>query len=191
MYPINSQVLGTLSDEKFARFCLEQRELRIERTEMGEVIILPPTHSETGFLNSEINRQLANWNHETGLGYVFDSSTGFRLRGKAIRSPDASWLSKVRYQQLSPDDRKGFMKVCPEFVIEFRSESDSLTDMEEKMQHYLSSGAKLAWLIDPKAEKVQVFLPAKRTTILEGFDRTLSGGEVLPGFILDFSVLQM
>lgn len=189
MFPISSQVLGGLSDETFERFCLEQRDLRIERTESGEIIIMSPAYSETGFLNSEINYQLQKWNHQYRKGYVYDSSTGFRLKGKAVRSPDASWLSKARYQALSDEDKKGFMRVCPEFVIELRSESDTLPALKSKMESYRAGGALLGWLIDPETQSIWIYRTDGKVEEVRGFDQKISGEPVLSGFSLDLSEL--
>jgi Uma2 family endonuclease len=190
MFPISSQALGVLSNEEFEKFCLEQRDLRIERTESGEIIIMSPTYSESGFLNSEINRQLGNWNHQHRKGYVYDSSTGFRLKGKAVRSPDASWLSLERYSNLSPEEKRGFMRVCPEFVIELRSDSDTIPDLKAKMESYLKNGALLGWLIDPETETVWIFRADGSRDEVQGFDQKLSGESLLPGFELDLGELR-
>ena len=130
------------------------------------------------------------WNRQTRLGKVFDSSTEFRLPNGAKRSPDASWVILQRWEALSPDDRKRFPPLCPNFVIELRSETDSLKGLRAKMQEYQNNGARLGWLIDPQTPLIEIYRPSRDVeTINFSFDEppTLSGEDVLPGFILDLT----
>ena len=179
-----------LTDEQFYQLCVANEQWHLELTAEGELIIMPPTGGESGIRNSDLNLQLGLWNRQTKLGKVFDSSTEFRLPNGAKRSPDASWVRLQRWEALSPEDRKRFPPVCPDFVIELRSETDSLKDLRAKMQEYQANGARLGWLIDPQTPLVEIYRPSRDVeTIHFSFDQppTLSGEDVLPGFVLDLN----
>ena len=175
-----------VTQEQFEALAAANRDLRLERTSYGELIVNPPTGGESGQRNFRITGQLARWCEEhEDLGEGFDSSTGFRLPSGADRSPDASWVSRERWQALTPQQRKGFVPLCPDFVIELRSESDSLPTLQGKMQEYLANGARLGWLIDPQNRRVEIYRQGKEVEVLEN-PTELSGEDVLPGFVLNF-----
>jgi Uma2 family endonuclease len=177
-----------LTDEQFYQLCVANQEWRLELTAKGELIIMPPTGGETGIRNSDIIAQLVIWNRQTKLGKVFDSSTEFRLPNGAKRSPDASWVRLERWEVLSAEDKKRFPPLCPDFVIELRSETDSLKELRAKMREYRDNGARLGWLIDPQTPSVEIYRPfVEVETISFSSDAppTLSGEDVLPGFVLD------
>jgi Uma2 family endonuclease len=163
---------------------IANRDLRLELTADGELIVNPPTGGESGKRNLSISRQLGNWYevHED-LGEAFDSSTGFILPNGARLSPDASWVSRQRWEALTPKERKGFVPLCPDFVVELRSESDSLTQLRSKMQEYMDNGARLGWLINPQQRRVEIYRAGVAVQMLEN-PTELSGEEVLPGFVL-------
>ena len=173
-----------LSDDQLYEFAQINRDLRIERNGRGELIIIPPTGGETGQRNAEITMQLRLWAKRDGSGATFDSSTGFRLPNGAVRSPDASWIKKSRLAGVSDDDKKKFVPLCPDFIIELRSATDSLSVLKEKMQEYLDNGAQLGVLLDPEQRRVYVYRPGAEVEELEG-PETISGEPILPGFILD------
>ncbi|MDX2247736.1 MAG: Uma2 family endonuclease [Bacteroidia bacterium] len=189
---IASKVLGRMSDEEFIHFTQEQRDLRIERNEKGEIEIMAPTFSETGRINAEIVRQLSNWNVSTKLGFVFDSSAGFRIdpTKEVVRSPDAAFIRKERYAALSPTDKKNFVPLCPDFVIELRSHSDSLSRLQKKMKNYIAYGASLGWLFDTENETVYIYHADGSRDVHKGYSGNLSAGEVLPGFALELDMLK-
>jgi Uma2 family endonuclease len=179
-----------LTDEQFYQLCVANQELRLELTAQGELIIMPPVGGETSIRNSALTAQLAIWNRQTNVGKVFASSTEFRLPNGAKLSPDASWVKLERWEALSPEDRKRFPPLCPDFVIELRSETDSLKDLGAKMQEYQANGARLGWLIDPQTPLVEIYRPSTEVeTIHFSFDEppTLSGEDVLLGFVLDLT----
>lgn len=178
-----------MTDEEFYRFCLDNPDLRIERNEQQEIIIMSPTGSLSGHLNAEILRQLANWSVKNGLGKVFDSSTGFKLPDGSSRSPDASWVSNQAWKKLTKEEKRKFAPVCPEFVIELKSDTDDLADLKKKMRMWLHNGCQLAWLIDPDSQQSYLYRPSREPEAVVGFDQNLSGETVLPGFILDLSLL--
>ncbi len=176
-----------LDTKGFYELCQANQDLRIELTATGEVIIMPPTHSWTGKQNSGLNGQLWAWNDQTGLGIVFDSSTGFTLPNGAVRSPDVSWVSKERWGVLSEIQQKEeFSPLSPDFVIELRSSSDSLKKLREKMQEYLDNGVRLGWLIETTKKQVEISRLGQDVEVLES-PTTLSGEAVLPGFVLDLN----
>ena len=179
-----SELALHLTQEQFESLAAANRDLRLERTAAGELIVNPPTGGESGRRNLSISTQLGNWfeAHEE-LGEAFDSSTGFRLPNGADRSPDASWVSRERWELLTPQQQKGFVPLCPDFVIELRSESDSLPKLQAKMQEYIDNGAKLGWLIDPQNRRVEIYRPGREIEVWEN-PTELSGEDILPGFVL-------
>ena len=174
-----------LSDAQFEAICRQNRELRLERMATGELVIMPPTGGETGKRNTSMTGQLWFWNRKYKLGQVFDSSTGFRLPNGATRSPDASWVREDRWLQLTLDERQGFLPLCPDFAIELKSSSDSLKELQKKMEEYLANGLVLGWLLDPKRKSVEVYQPNKPCKTINQ-PKSLSADPVLPGFVMDF-----
>ncbi|GAB4194259.1 MAG: Uma2 family endonuclease [Coleofasciculaceae cyanobacterium] len=175
-----------LTDEQFFDLCQRNRDYRFERTASGELLIMSPTGSETGNRNIELSYQLQAWSRQHNLGIAFDSSTGFKLPNGANRSPDASWVRRERWEALTPEQRKKFAPLCPDFVVELRSETDSLKELQDKMREYIENGARLGWLIDRKNQRVEIYRPGQDVEILESPVR-LSGEDVLPGFVLDLT----
>jgi Uma2 family endonuclease len=176
-----------LTEEQFERLCQENPDLRIELSAQGELVIMPLTGLETGRKNTKITQNLANWSDADGTGVVFDSSTLFTLPNGAKRSPDASWVRKERWDALPPKERSGAGLLCPDFVVELRSPSDQLAELQEKMLELLN-GARLGWLIDPLEKKVYIYRPGQPPEEL-GDPPTVSGGPVLPGFVLELREL--
>ncbi|EDX73485.1 conserved hypothetical protein [Coleofasciculus chthonoplastes PCC 7420] len=175
-----------MTDDQFFEFCQINRDLRIERTATGELLIMPPTGTETGGRNFRLNGQLYNWTEQDGTGIGFDSSTGFTLPNGAERSPDAAWVKLERWNTLTPEQQQKFAPICPDFVIELRSASDNLTPLKTKMQEYINNGALLGWLIDCKKRQVYIYRPGVAMECLDN-PATISGESVLPGFVLDLS----
>ncbi|QSJ17576.1 Uma2 family endonuclease [Nostoc sp. UHCC 0702] len=173
-----------LTDEQFFQMCQKNRDYRFERTASGELLIMPPTGSDTGRRNVKITTQLDIWNSKSNLGEVFDSSTGFTLPNGAERSPDASWVKIERWNALTLEQQEKFAPICPDFVVELRSPSDSLKDLQDKMQEYIENGAQLGWLIDRKNKRVEIYRPGQDVEILDN-PTSLSGENVLPEFVLD------
>lgn len=174
-----------VTHEQFVALARLNRDLRLERTAGGELIVNPPTGGMTGRRNTSITGQLYRWfEANEGLGEAFDSSTGFSLPNGADRSPDAAWISRTRWESLTPEQREGFVPLCPDFVVELRSKSDRLESLRSKMDEYIDNGAKLGWLIDIKDRKVEIYRPHRSVEILDNPDE-LSGEDILPGFILN------
>ncbi len=179
---LNVQVIR-LTAEQFARLCQENPDLRLELTAQQELVIMSPTGSRTGRRNSRLTRHLDTWAEADGSGIAFDSSTMFTLPNGAIRSPDASWVRRERWDALTEDQQERFAPLCPDFVVELRSRTDRLSDLHDKMQEYVDNGACLGWLIDPIDKRVYVYRPDQPVESLDD-PATLSGDPVLPGFVL-------
>lgn len=177
-----------LSDEEFSNLCARNRDKRFEYTRTGDLIIMPPTSSETGERNAELTVDFGVWNRKTRAGRLFDSSAGFTLPNGARRSPDVSWISHARWDALSDEDKRGLAKICPDFVLELRSSSDHLRVLQDKMQEYLDNGARLGWLIDPLERVVYVYQPGEVAERLEA-PGEVAGEPVLPGFVLQLGAV--
>ena len=175
-----------VSEKDFEHLAIANRDLRLERKSNGELIIMPPTGGETGKSNTEIILQLAMWNKQTEKGVVFDSSTGFKMPSSAILSPDASWVLNEKWNSLTPEQKKKFPPICPEFVIELRSPTDRLQTLQDKMSEYINNGLKLGWSIDSINKKVAIYRQNKAVEILDN-PTIVSGENLLPGFSLDLT----
>jgi len=176
----------TLSDDQFYQLCQDNENWQLERTAQGELIIMPPVGGISGKREADLNAELWLWNRQTQLGQVFSSSTIFRLPNGAARSPDVAWVKRDRWESLTIEEQEKFPPLCPDFVIELRSRTDSLSQLQEKMQEYLNSGLQLGWLINPQAQQVEIYRPNQAIEIVQ-LPTILSGEQVLPGFILDIS----
>ncbi len=185
---MNSLTLNTdalqLDDEQFFQLCQDNRDLQFERNANGTLIIMPPTGGETGRRNLELAVELGVWNRQTQLGIAFDSSTGFKLPNGANRSPDVAWIPRERWEGLTAEEKQGFLPLCPDFVVELRSRTDSLPTLQEKMQEYIENGTRLAWLINPSSQTVQIYRPQQPVEVVNSPSQ-LSGEDVLPGFVLN------
>lgn len=172
--------------KQFEILASANRDLRLERNATGELIIMPPTGGNTGRRNIKISSQLEIWSTQNKLGVAFDSSTAFSLPNGAQRSPDASWVRLEKWNQLTIEQQDTFPPLCPDFVIELRSPSDSINKVKQKMTEYIDNGASLGWLIDPQQKTVTIYRPQQAVEVLNS-PQTLSGENILPGFILDLS----
>ena len=191
--PLNSLVLHWppslhLMNDQFFDFCQVNKELRIERTAQGDCEIMAPTGGETSWRNLSLAAQLYNWAERDGSGVVFDSSGGFVLPNGAIRSPDVSWVKKIRLAGLTAKQKQRFLPLCPDFVLELRSPSDSIKTLQNKMQEYSENGASLGWLIDPEGQQVLVFQPEKAIVRLDK-PQFLLADNLLTGFRLELQKL--
>lgn len=176
-----------MTDDDFFEFCQVNRDLRIERNKFGELVIMPPTGSETGNREGNIFGQLWVWSEQDGTGITFSPSAGFKLSTGAERSPDASWIRLERWNTLSAEQKQRFAPICPDFVVELRSHSDNLKPLQEKMLEYMQEpGFQLGWLIDRKNRQVYIYRPGEEVECLDN-PTTVSGDRVLPGFALNMS----
>lgn len=185
---VNLNSVIELTDEQFFQLCQANRDLRFERTAKGELIIMPPTGGETGNRNGRLTQKLFNWADANGTGIAFDSSTGFKLPNGADRSPDASWIKLERWNALTQKQQTRFLPLCPDFVVELLSPTDSLRDTQQKMQEYRDNGARLGWLINRKSRQVEIYRIGQEVEVLES-PVSLSGEDVLPGFVLNLEAI--
>ena len=178
----------SITPEHFERLCRKYRDLRLELTSTGELIIMPPTGLQTGRRNSNLTYQLEAWARTDGSGVCFDSSTLFALPNGAIRSPDASWVKHQNWDRLTGKQKNTFGPICPDFVVELRSKTDRLSPLRSKMEEYIANGSAMGWLIDPLTRRVYVYRANEELVILEN-PKSVSGEPLLPGFQLDMSEL--
>jgi Uma2 family endonuclease len=178
-----------LSDDQFYQLCQINEDWKLEQTAKGELIIMPPVGAISGNRESDFNGYVWLWNLQTKLGKVFSSSTVFTLPNGGKRSPDVAWIANERWESLTIKEKEKFAKICPDFVIELRSRTDSLSQLQEKMQEYLNSGLRLGWLIDPQNQQVEIYRQNQSVEIVS-LPTSLSGENVLPGFILELPVFK-
>ena len=173
-----------MDEDEFYDFCMRNEDLNLELSSEGDLIIMPPTGMESGKLNFELTGVFAAWVRQDGTGVGFDSSSMFSLPNGAKRSPDLCWIKKERWEALSKKEREKFSPICPDFVVELRSPSDSLKRLQKKMVEYMENGAQLGWLLDPSMRKVYVYKPDAEVEVLDD-PETVSGEPLLRGFTLD------
>ena len=181
-------LMRRMTDAEFFEFCMQHKDLRIERTSVGDLIIMPPTGGKTGNSNFTLTSKAGIWVERDGTGVGFDSSTCFVLPNGAIRSPDVSWIRRERWDALTEDEQAVFPPLCPDFVIELRSRTDSLKELQAKMEEYIANGAQLGWLLDPKGRAAYIYRPGRAVECLDA-PPTLAGDPELPGFVLDVAYL--
>jgi Uma2 family endonuclease len=175
------------TDEQFWHLCQANRDIPLERSAKGELLIMPPVGGTSGNSEANLITDVNIWNRQTGLGKVFSSSTIFKLPNGGDRSPDAAWIKLDRWQALTPEQQEKFPPICPDFVIELRSRTDALKPLQEKMQEYLNSGLRLGWLINPQDEQVEIYRPNQEVEVMN-FPVSLSGEDILPGFELNLPI---
>ncbi|PZV13617.1 MAG: hypothetical protein DCF21_14000 [Leptolyngbya sp.] len=175
-----------LTDEQFYQLCIHNPEMAIEQNAKGVLIVMPPVGGESGNQELELGTDLAIWNRQTQLGKVFSSSTIFQLPIGSKRSPDAAWVELSRWEALTPEQRRRFPPIAPDFVIEVRSSTDSLETLRSKMQEYMASGVRLGWLFNPKDQQVEIYRQGAAAAV-RPLPTQLSGDSVLPGFVLSAS----
>lgn len=196
---INFDRIIKITDDQFYQLCRDNPDVKFERNKWGEIIVMSPTGGETGKCNASMTGDFVIWNRQAKLGVVFDSSTCFKLPNGADRSPDVSWIKLERWNTLSQKQREKFPPIAPDFVLELMSPSDYLSDAQQKMQEYMDAGIKLGWLINRKDRKispsetlrecrVEIYRQGKEVEILDS-PTTLSGEDILPGFILDMEFI--
>ena len=173
-----------LSDEQCYQLCQINENWQLEETAQGELLIMPPVGAISGNREAEFNADLVIWNRQTKLGKVFSSSTIFILPNGGKRSPDVAWITNERWQALTLEEQEKFPPLCPDFVIELRSRTDSLKQLQDKMQEYLDSGLPLGWLIDPQNQQVEIYRQDQPIEIVK-LPTTLSGEQILPGFTFE------
>ena len=177
---LNFQPVIDLTEEQFFEFCQLNRDVRIERNAKGEVLVMPPTGGATGARNAELTMQLHLWAKQDGTGVAFDSSTGFALPDRSVRSPDDAWIARWRYDALTEAQKDRFLPLCPEFVIELKAPLDHLPSLQQKMEAYIENGTQLGWLIIPEQRTVSIYRPQSTVAVWENLN-ALSADPTLPG----------
>ena len=173
-----------MNDDQFFDFCQANRELRIERTAEGDILIMSPAGWRSGRRNAIITMRLGIWAERDGKGVVVDSSTGFRLPNGATRSPDAAWILKSRLERFSIAEQEKFLPLCPDFVIEIKSPTDSVADLKNKLQEYVENGARLGWLLNPEVRQLLIYRPGRAVEVVHHAE-AVSAEPELPGFALN------
>ncbi|MDQ3063211.1 MAG: Uma2 family endonuclease [Acidobacteriota bacterium] len=181
-------VLKKINDDEFENFCRHNPDVEIELTKEGELVIMPPTGGETGIRNFSLIFEFGKWLEKHPNGVAFDSSTVFKLPSGAKRSPDLAWAKNEKWNALSAEEKKKFPPLCPDFVVELRSPSDSLMNLQNKMKEYIENGASLGWLIDPVEKEVYVYRPDAEIEVLDNPEQ-VSGEPLLKGFALNVKKL--
>jgi Uma2 family endonuclease len=150
-----------MTDEELMRFCAMNEAVRVEREINGDLLVMTPAGNETSRINARVCRFMDEWAEADRRGVAFDSNGGFNLRDGSMRSPDAAWILKRRWDAMSSCDQERFTPICPDFVIEIRSKSDSLSQPQSKMAQWIANGAEVAWLIDPVRRVVEIYRPGE------------------------------
>ena len=185
---LNIPPVARLTDEQFYQLCQANRDLRFERNETGNLIIMSPTGGETSNRNGRLIQQLFNWNDRDNKGIAFDSSGGFKLPNNADRSPDAAWIPMEKWNALTLEQKQKFLPLCPDFVVELRSPTDNLKTLQAKMQEYIDNGTRLGWLINPQDKQVEIYRQDLEVEVLNS-PTNLSGENILPGFVLNLELI--
>ena len=187
---LQGSLITSFSDDEFFEFCQANRDLRVERNARGEIEIMTPAGYVSSAQSGEVFAQVRNWNKEYKLGRVADSSMGYVLPDKSTLSPDASWFSLAAWAKVPVARRRKFLPICPEFVVEVMSPSDTLPGSQAKMEQWLANGVQLGFLLTDEPETAYVYRPGQPVETIHGFDHELSGEPVLPGFRLDLRELR-
>jgi Uma2 family endonuclease len=185
MIPItlNLEPVVKLTHQEFYQLCVANPDAKLELTSSGELVVMSPTGGVSGNRNNKLTQRVGNWTDEDGTGIAFDSSTMFKLPNGAFRSPDAAWISLARWNQLSLDEQESFPPICPDFVVELRSKTDTLKSIQDKMQEYLDNGTRLGFLLNPQGKQVEIYRQGQVKEVVNA-PGDVSGEEVLMGFVL-------
>lgn len=175
---------GSMTDAEFVDLCTQYPDYFLELTADGEIVIAPPNYTLNGARNGAIGAQLQEWSIGNRHGAATNCTGGFRLPNGALRAPDAAWTLKRRIHELSVEGQRGFWHLCPDFVVELRSHTDRLPILRAKMQEWIDNGARLAWLIDPEREAVEIYRPGQAPDVRTGVE-SIAGEGPVDGFVLD------
>jgi Uma2 family endonuclease len=176
-----------LTDAQFEALCAAEEWFRLERTREGEILMNPPAGGFTSAANFTINGQLYNWWKTHGGGRVYDATGGFHLADTSILNPDAAYIGPQKLKGLTKDKLTGFPRLCPDFVVELLSKSDSVPRAKQKMERWIENGAALGWLIDPYKKQVHVYASGRKVSTVKG--KTVQGSGPVEGFLLDLDEL--
>ncbi len=179
-------VLEPYTREQLTSLAAQYPDLRMELTKEGRLIVMPPSGGESSHQSSIVGGRLFAWADQDKTGVTFDANGGYNLPNGGTRAPDASWLRRDRWDALTPEQRQKFLPLCPDFLVEVLSPTDSLTETRQKMEEYKENGARLGWLINPRRRQVEVYRLNRDVEVLNA-PVSLSGEDVLPGFVLDLA----
>jgi Uma2 family endonuclease len=177
------------SDEEFFTLCVNNPELRLEKDKHGNIILMSPTGMNSSFLNGILFAKVFFWNETAKAGKILDSNGGITLPDGSVRAADVAFISHEKLNKLSEEEKEKFGKVCPDFVIELRSKWDTMKELQEKMDVWITNGVPLAWLINPKNQEVYVYKDGQPTEIITSFNQSVSGEPILKGFEFDLKLL--
>lgn len=177
-----------LSDEEYLAFCEANPDLRLERSAQGEIVIVPPAGGESDYRSAHAIRQLGEWTIRTGFGKAFGSTVEFLLPDGSALSPDSAWVSNDRLASLSKRERRQFLRVVPEFIVEVMSPSDRLPAAKRKMRDWMANGVELGWLIDGDERCVYVFRQGCEPRLLSG-TASIEGEGPVSGFVLQLDAI--
>ncbi len=181
--PVRLRPQVPLTDDELLRFCAANDGLRVERDANGEILVMTPAGIKTSRMNSRITRLLDEWAEQDGRGIAVDSNGGFTLPDGSMRAADAAWVHKSRWDALSDADQARFAPICPDFIIELRSPSDNLAELQAKVEQWMANGARLAWLIDPIEQEVSVYRPGESPEV-HHHPTSVQGSGPIAGFEL-------
>jgi Uma2 family endonuclease len=187
--PLELPAQENMTEEEFFRFCAANKHIKIERDENKQILIMPPAGLESDNQSFSIALELGKWNTAAHTGICFGSSAGFTLPDSSVRSPDAAWVSKEKWDALPEKEKKVFGHLTPDFIAEVMSPSDNFQQMQDKMLKWIKNGVRLGWLIYPEKQLTYIYRGDGTVTKVTGFDNTLSGEDVLEDFSFDLNVL--
>ena len=169
--------------KRLSRLCADNEPYNFEISAKGELIVMPPPGPDGNLDERDVNDTLSDWRrNNTGENYT--QTALFRLQGVGRRMPDAAWITQERYDNLTPHERSVEIVGAPDFVVEVRSRTDNLADGLAKMEEWMDGGARLGWYLDPYEARAYIFRPGRPVEILDN-PKTLSGEDVLPGFVFE------
>ena len=185
--PIVLRPLSPLTDDELIAFSRKNKPFRIERNARGEIEIMTPVGLQGGRRETFIGRELDYWAEEQG-GIAVGANVGFNLPDGSTLAPDAAWLSDVQWASLAPEQREKFPPICPEFIVEVLSASDSAPLLRTKMEVWIANGARLAWMIDPYRETITIYRADLAPEVLLRPD-SIEAGPPVAGFRITTSRL--
>lgn len=188
---IRLRPLRPMTENDFFEFCQINKGYVLEMESDGSISVHEPVGGYTSYYNVELTTELNIWNRrQVNKGFVTEPDCGYRLPNKAVKAPDAAWISPERLSDLTPQQLAKFVPICPDFIIELKSTTDNIRDLKEKMKEYRECGCRLSWLIDKDSEVVYIFRENMTEETIVGFDKLLSGENVMKGFELDLTILR-
>ena len=175
-----------MDNDEFFGLCARNPDLRIEREANGEILILALAGAETAYRSSDLNAQLALWAKRDGRGTTCGSNTDFILPDGAALSPYACWILNSRLAKFSKEQKRRFLPLCPDFIVELTSPTDRLPRVKAKMREWIDNGAQFGWLIDADRRTIHVYRPGREPEELANLDH-IDGEGPVEGFRLELN----